>query len=98
MKANTVMYKGINMVKYEMNFKEKFLLETFKKELPETFKENAFDLGRFSDENEFKFKYHSKMGFFVLHKKNENYELVPGFPVMNKDSAKTLLLTSAFEG
>jgi len=92
MKANTVMYKGINMVKYEMNFKEKFLLETFKKELPETFKESKFDLGRLSDENEFKFKYHSKMGFFVLFKKNGNYELVPGFPMMNKESAKTLLV------
>ncbi len=97
MKANTVMYKGINMVKYEMNFKEKFILETFKKELVETFNESKFDFGRFSDENEFKFKYHNKMGYFVLFKKNGNFDLVPGFPIMNKESAKELLLASSFD-
>lgn len=97
MKANTVMYKGINIFKYEMNFKEKYLLESFRKELVVTFNEREFDLGRFSDENEFKFKFHSKMGYFVMFKKNANWEMVPGFPQMDKENAKQLLLMSEFE-
>jgi hypothetical protein len=97
MKSNTVMFKGINIFKYEMNFKEKYLLETMRKELPTTFIDRAFDLGRFSDENEFKFKYNSKMGFFVLFKKNDQWKIVPGFPQLDKENAKKLLLMTEFD-
>lgn len=97
MKSNTVIYKGIDIYKYEMNFKEKYLLEEFKKELAVAFNERVFDFGRFSDENEFKFKYHNKMGYFVLYKKNGVFGLVPGFPQMDKEHAKSLLLESEFE-
>jgi hypothetical protein len=102
----TVIYNGSNIFRYEMTTQEKRIVEHFRMELIDICneldvpREKCFDgslyVGRLQDNNEFLIKYKEDIGYFVLIGERGVFSLMEGFPTIDKEEAKFILLQSEF--
>lgn len=102
----TVMYNSENLFEYKMNEKEVLVVEEFRQELInicndlEVPKGKLFDgspyMGRLKDNYDFRIMYREDIGYFVISGERGKYSLHKGFPTIDRDEAKLLLLESEF--